>query len=389
MRNILLFSFLLVTLISVTESTANCPSCLMPCRNTPRASELNLFSSSVDSYTITAILDGYSGYFKIIISHNATGYRRLYSNEISVVYWLFDSLCRTLNSIPLITPVGIDPSKLGIQFKNFRMFYVYLKPSDDDLLEMFFVKVLTLQNELSTTKDALKALWGEFDERIGDAEALMQSVLNVHTQDAYSALISLKKNLTTIIDAHSNSIDEALAEMESKLNVHLQNERSALIECKNNYTTIIAEHSDFKSRLTKLENPVPKLNLHAKLQYAISNANITGENWFCKEGYLLSLPTVSGYCGTRNGSWVNIDLKEIFLINYIRFRLYDQDARVYTYSLQVSNSTTWVKLADNETGQSIQEYELDEGMGIRYIRMKGNSTQNGRLRLQSFAVDYI
>ena len=298
MRIILLFSFLLVTLISVTESTHNCPSCLMPCRNTPRASQLNLFSNSVDSYTITAILDGYSGYFKIIISHNATEYR-LYSAKNSVVHWLFDSLCRTLNSIPLITPVANDTSKLAIQFRDFRLFNVYLQPFDDDLLEMFFEKVGTLQNEA------------------------------------------------------------------------------------------VAAHSDCKSRLTGLENRVPKLNLHPKLKYAISDANITGNTWFCTIPYVLSQPSAAAYCGIRDGNWVNIDLKKIFLINYIRFRLYDQDTRVYTYSLAISNNTTWVNIVVDKLGKSIQEIRLGEGIQIQYIRMKGGSTKDSSFHLHSFAVDYI
>ena len=298
MRNILLFSFLLVTLISVTESTDHCPSCLMPCRKTTRASQLKLFSSSVDSYTITATLDGYSGYFKFIISDNATEYR-LYSNEISVVRWLFDSLCRILNNTPLITPVGNDTSKLAIQFRDFRLFNVYLQPSDDILFEMLIEKVATLQREA------------------------------------------------------------------------------------------IAAHSDCKSRLTGLENRVPKLNSHPKLKYAISDAEISGNTWSCTLPYVLSQPSAAAYCGIRNGNWVNIDLKEIFLINYIRFRLYDQDSRTYTYSLAVSNSTTWTDLVIDKLGQSIQEYKLGEGIQIRYIRMRGRNTKNSSFHLHSFAVDYV
>ena len=298
MRNILLFSFLLVTLISVTESTDHCPSCLMPCRKTTRASQLKLFSSSVDSYTITATLDGYSGYFKILISDNATEYR-LYSNEISVVRWLFDSLCRTLNNTPQITPVGNDTSKLAIQFRDFRLFNVSLQPSDDILFEMLIERFGTLQREA------------------------------------------------------------------------------------------VAAHSDCNWRLTSLENRVPKLNLHPKLKYAISDAEITGNTWSCTVPYVLSQPTAAAYCGIRNGNWVNIDLKEIFLINYIRFRLYDQDSRTYTYSLAVSNSTTWTDLAIDKFGQSIQEYKLGEGIEIRYIRMKGGSTKDSSFHLHSFAVDYI
>ena len=298
MRNILLFSFLLVTLISVTESTDHCPSCLMPCRKTHKASLMKELSSSVYPYTITTKLNGYFGNFKIMISHNATEYR-LYSNEISVVYWLFDSLCRTLNSSPLITPVANDTSKLAIQFQDFRLFEVYLQPSADNLFEMFSDKVGDLQNEA------------------------------------------------------------------------------------------VAEHSDFKSRLTNLENQVSKLNFHPRLVYAISDAEITGNTWSCTVPYVLSQPRGAAYCEIRYDNWVNIDLKEIFLINYIRFRLYDQDSRTYMYSLEVSNSTTWVKLAEVKTGQSIQEYELDEEMGIQYIRMKGKNNHNLSLHLHSLAVDYI
>ena len=88
MYKFMLSLIILVTNVWVvsTDKVPDCPTCVMPCRgsNLNRQSLTKLYFNYIDSYTITTILDGYEGSFKITISQNTTDYL-VYSAEISVV----------------------------------------------------------------------------------------------------------------------------------------------------------------------------------------------------------------------------------------------------------------------------------------------------------------
>ena len=293
MRILFQISLLFVTLISVIESykVYNCPSCLMPCRlssSSPKSSLIKLFSSSIDSYTITTILNGYEGNFKISVSHNSTDHR-IFSTKIFLKYWLFNTFCRILNETPIIGRVGNDTNRLSVQFRSFKLIHVNLQSREGYLTSVFFEKVGALQNELSAVTEELN-----------------------------------------------------------------------------------------------------KVTMQPKLKYAIYNATVTGTGWSCSNPNPMKYPTGDKLCQIPSGNWVFFELRETFKINLILFRLWDQDARVYTYNLFTStDKSSWVHLAEGKTGKSSQEIKLDEAMDVRYIKMEGTSTSNRYLVLCSLTVDWI
>ena len=302
MRIIFLFSLLSVTLICVTDSTHkmyNIPTCLMPCRvsiSCPRPSLIKIFSTSVDSYTITTVLDGCEGNFNVSVSHNATDYH-IFSAIIYVKTWYFNIFCHILSETPVITPFVNDTSRLSVHFPYFRQIIVHLQSHDEFITSMLFERVGSLQNELSTIKEQLNTLREDFEERI---------------------------------------------------------------------------------------------EIQPKLKYAIYNAVITGNTLTCQNPNPMKWPTADRYCYVESGNWLWFDLRQILKINLIQFRLWDQDARIYTYNLSVSpDRFNWFSLASRRTGTSHQEFKLDEKMEVRYIKMEGASTVNRNLVLCSFTVDCI
>ena len=152
-------TFGLILLVAIawlvtTDKVPDCPTCVMPCRgsNLNRQSLTKLYSSYVDSFTVTTILDGYEGNFKITISQNTTDYL-VYSAKISVVHWYFSAFCRILCEIPVITKVVNDSTQLKVQFPSFRFFFVHLQSLAGSIDSLFYIKVGILQNELYRTKE--------------------------------------------------------------------------------------------------------------------------------------------------------------------------------------------------------------------------------------------
>ena len=145
--------------------------------------------------------------------------------------------------------------------------------------------------------------------------------------------------------------------------------------------------NELYGRVSELEK---RDRMQAKLKYAVSNATITGNGWSCQTPNPMIYPTVDRHCGITSGNWVYFDLKEKFTLNLIRFRVYDQDGRTYTYNLSISpDRINWVTLAAGVSGQSVQEYLLDSPTEVRYIKMEGHSTSNQALHLCSFSVDWV
>ena len=130
----------------------------------------------------------------------------------------------------------------------------------------------------------------------------------------------------------------------------------------------------------------------AKLKYAISNATITGDGWTCEQPNPMMYPSIDRHCWIDTGNWVYFDLKEKFTINFIRFRLHNQHAGIYsyTYNLAISpDGINWVTIADEVTGSSIQEYLLDNPTEVQFIKMEGRSNSDLWIRLCSFSVDWV
>ena len=268
----------------------SCRQLEMPCRMpaTNRQNLTEVFTSSVDYYTVTTILDGFEGQFKIIVSQDTKEYP-VYSAKISVVNWLFESLCRVLNEQPKITTVGDDNTQLRVQFPTFRSFQVRVETGEDFLNSKLYEKIGNMQRELSMVKDELK-----------------------------------------------------------------------------------------------------RVKMLHKLEYAISNALIMADDLKCKHPNPFVFPTGDRHYTVPSGVWIRFDLREILTVNFILFRLWGQDSRVFTYNLSVSrDNVTWVTLAENRTGQSVQKINLAMPMEFRYIKMEGSSTRSMKLHLVSIAIDWI
>ncbi|KAI6650556.1 hypothetical protein LOD99_7606 [Oopsacas minuta] len=174
------------------------------------------------------------------------------------------------------------------------------------------------------------------------------------------------------------------------------NEKVRLIQ--NELYTANEQLSNAKDELVKKDNELKllkadlqdRVTMEARLKYAIANATISGDGWTCNTPNPMIYPTGDRYCWIPSGNWVNFDLKEKFTINLIRFRLYDQDARVYTYNLHVSSDyRNWISIAEGATGQSAQEYLLKKALQIRYIKMEGRNTLNAQLHLNTLTVDWV
>ena len=124
----------------------------------------------------------------------------------------------------------------------------------------------------------------------------------------------------------------------------------------------------------------------------IANAHISGNIWICYPGGTNASVEPDGvsYCYSRAGNYVYFDLRKTLFIHIIRFRLWDDDARTHTYSLDIStNRADWTSLAAGVEGRSTKEYFLEEHTKVRFIRMEGTNTANPILKLFSMSVDCV
>ena len=331
-------TFSLILLVAIawlvsTDKVPDCSTCVMPCRgsNLNRQSLTKLYSSYVDSFTVTTILDGYEGNFKITISQNTTDYL-VYSAKISVVHWYFSAFCRILCEIPVITTVVNDSTQLKVQFSLFRFFFVHLQSPEDTFVTLFYEKVGILQNMFSMTNEVLTNTL---------------SKLSTATSE-----ISETRNEVQILKENINLISE---------------------------------------RVQSISRPI-KVCEARDLSNVIANARISGLNWRCIPSGTNTMlePRDLNYCQLAAGNYVYFDLRDVFIINVIRFRLWDGDSRTYTYSLDILNENNmWVSLAPRVTGQSTEEYQLEEPTGVRTIRMEGYNSGSAEFHLLSIAINCI
>ena len=118
-----------------------------------------------------------------------------------------------------------------------------------------------------------------------------------------------------------------------------------------------------------------KEKIRSRLIHAFRNADVTG-TYYCAKPNPIRSPSGRNHCGSRTGTWMQIDMKKVFLINHVGVHLWDGDNRIYTYTLQVSeDGKSWKDIVVNKVGKSYQELKLPEIMSVRYIRMDGNSNK--------------
>ena len=365
-----IFNFLLMMWASSIVSTdkfPDCLTCIIPCRKSDqnRSSLTKLFSNHVNSYTISTILDGYEGNFKVIISENSNN-NRIYSGKINVAYWYFSTLCKILCEDPVITPVVNDSTQVKVHFPSFRLFFANLQSPEDSIASLFYTKVNLLQRDVSTYNEILTNTDNE---------------------------LSITKSELSMTRNELNVSNERLSLVENELS-----------DLKTEFSNAKNELSETRNQLFKVTNDLRSVNQTYQAERTISrlcsndlaavlvNARISAYGWYCSPSSTNIIVSPSGlnYCRVPVNSYVYFDLRDVHIINVIRFKLWDGDSRIYTYTLDISNENgPWISLAAGVTGQSTQEYRLEEPTGVRTIRMDGYSTSNAYLHLISFAIDCI
>lgn len=176
----------------------------------------------------------------------------------------------------------------------------------------------------------------------------------------------------------------------SDLKTELSNAKNELSETRNQLdrvtNDVISVNQSIQTERTSIRS------CSSDLAAVFANARISAYSWKCNPSGTNSIVSPSGlnYCYTRVNSYVYFDLRDIYTINVIRFKLWDGDSRTYTYTLDILNeNNVWVSLAAGVTGKSTQEYRLEEPTGVRTIRMEGYNTANAELHLLSIAIDCI
>ena len=431
----LTFSLILLVAIAwlvTTDKVPDCPTCVMPCRgsNLNRQSLTELYSSYVDSFTVTTILDGYEGNFKITISQNTTDYL-VYSNKISVVHWYFSVHCRILCEIPVITTVVNDSTQLKVQFPSFRFFFVHLQSLAGSIDSLFYIKVGILQNELYRTKEQLsltsRDLSNTTDELSNTKSELSDTRREVNTntelitvtREELSSTNELLMNTSSELLKTRNELsttkgDLSITQIElSSTNELLMNTSSELLKTRNELSTTKGDLSitqieleNSLNKLFKMENELFLMNEtlqsikhivlmscgNTDLSSVIANAVISSTFWRCYPSGTNAMVEPDGrrHCYSRAGEYVYFDFRHTFNINVIRFKLYDRDSRIFTYSLDIStNRVDWTSLAAAVVGTSTEEYILEEPTRVRYIRMEGTNTDTAHLILHSMSVDCV
>ena len=242
--------------------------------------------------------------------------------------------------------------------------------------------------------------------------------------------VDTNTELITVTREELSTINSELSVTQIELsttNELLMNTSSELLETRNELSTTKGDLSITQSELSsiggkliqttneleislnklfQLENELSLMNetlqsikhivliscVHTDLSSVIANAEISSTPWICYPSGTNAMvePDGESYCYNRAGEYVYFDFRHTFNINVIRFKLYDRDARIFTYSLDIStNRVDWTSLAAAVEGTSTEEYILEEPTRVRYIRMEGTSTANAYLILHSMSVNCI
>ena len=321
-----------------TEANPDCSTCVMPCRrsNVNRQGLTKLFSTYSNSYTITTILDGFDGNFKVLVSQNSTEYR-VYSMKINVVYWSFSILCGFLADTPTIIHVENDSSQLKVRFPSFKIFPVYLESLDDPYTLLFYEKVSMLHKDLLVTKNEL-----------------------LTTQNDLNIKIKRLSNMETTLLETRNQLIKVMNDL-NLLNKTLQKNQKIHKSCEGR-------------------------NLSA----VMANSQVYGPGWVCKPPGTNAIvnPTGSNYCEIHRNNYVYFDLRDVFIINTIKLRFWG--SRIYHYTLDVLNARdVWISLAAGALGQYTEVHLLEEPIEVRKIRMTGRNEVTYYLILHSIVVDCV
>ena len=203
--------------------------------------------------------------------------------------------------------------------------------------------------------------------------------LNDKVQEGYFARVNLEYwpfNALCKILSQPPTITES--KNMKKLNLHYKTFRSINVYLKQQFFDNDLQHFLIE-RVYRQQNKLSFALEYLKkgtvdyLKKAFLNADVTG-TYQCHNPNPIRSPSGLNWCGSRTGTWMQIDMNEVYLFNYIGVHLWDGDNRIYTYNLQVSeNGKSWKDIVVNKVGRSYQELKLPEIMSVRYIRMDGNS----------------
>ena len=264
------------------------------------------------------------------------------------------------------------------------------------------------QSELSTTKKDLSLTQSELSTTKKDL-SLTQSELSTTKKDlslTQSELSTTKKELSiTQSELSTTKKDLSLTQSElstTKKDLSLTQSELSSIGGKLIQTTNELENS--LNKLFQLENELSLMNEtlqsikqfslcgNSDLSSVIANAVISSNPWLCYPSGTNAMvePDGESYCYSRAGYYVYFDFRRTFNINVIRFKLYDWNSQIFTYSLDISNNRVdWTSLAAAVEGTSTEEYILEEPTRVRYIRMEGTNTLGANLILHSMSVDCV
>ena len=134
-------------------------------------------------------------------------------------------------------------------------------------------------------------------------------------------------------------------------------------------------------------------------KYAVAQATILGETFDGITTSIFKIPRmtglkadVDGYSYSSASTWMTIQFIRITSFNHLIFRLWDGDARTYTYTIEASsNGQNWESLYKEKQGKSLQILDLGREIKATQIRIKGTTdiANNQYLHLLKFKIKYI
>ena len=264
---------------------------------------------------------------------------------------------------------------------------------------LFYIKVGILQNELYKTKKQLsRDSLNTTDELYITQNELLS---NLSTKSELSATRSEVDTNTEVI----TNIRNELSIIKSQLSFTQSQLRLMNTKFDNKLSITEFKISNIQNELLELRNELILMNKtvqtikqtarlcgNSDLTFVVAKAEISGNTWRCYPDGTNAMVEPDGvsYCYINGGNYVYFDFRSVFILKAIRFRLWDRDARTYTYSLDIStNRADWTNLATRLERQSLQEYIFDEPTRVRYIQMDGTGTVSNHLALYSMSVDCV
>jgi len=94
----------------------------------------------------------------------------------------------------------------------------------------------------------------------------------------------------------------------------------------------------------------------------------------------------AGFTYANNNQHIVVNFRMAFIVNTIKFLLWDQDNRHYDYVVEVSrDQTTWTSVAKASQKKSWQEIQI-KPMSVKYVRLygTGGSGNHNQLHIVKF-----